>query len=116
MRGESLADAGIHANSVYAASKAALRSLARTLSADLVDRCIRVNAISPGPVTTPIFGRMGLTPDAIDELAARIHQNVPLKRFGVPREIALAAVFLALDESTFFVGAELVVDGGMSQL
>lgn len=107
---------GMPANSVYAASKAAVRSLARTLSADLVDRGIRVNVISPGPVTTPIFGRLGLSPEARDEFFARVQQNVPLKRFGEPREIALAAVFLASDESTFFVGAELVADGGLSQL
>ena len=107
---------GIPANSVYSASKAAVRSLARTLSADLVDRGIRVNVISPGPVTTPIFERAGLTPQGREELAARVVQNVPLKRFGDPREIAHVAVFLASDESTFFVGAELVADGGLSQL
>lgn len=107
---------GMPANSVYGASKAALRSFARTLSADLVDRGIRVNVISPGPVTTPILGRMGLTPQQQDELRTRVQQNVPLKRFGDPREIAHAVVFLASDESTFFVGAELVADGGMTQL
>ena len=103
-------------SSVYSASKAALRSLARTLSADLVDRGIRVNVISPGPIITPIIGRMGLTPQAQQDFAARIQQDVPIKRFGDPREIAHAAVFLASDESTFFVGAELVADGGLSQL
>ena len=107
---------GMPANSVYSASKAAVRSLARTLSADLVDRGIRVNVISPGPVTTPIFDRVGLTPQGREELTARVVHNVPLKRFGDPREIAHAAVFLASDESTFFVGAELVADGGLSQL
>lgn len=107
---------GTPATSVYAASKAAVRSFARTLSADLVDRGIRVNAISPGPITTPIFGRLGLAPEALDGLAANIQQQVPLKRFGDPHEIAHAAVFLASDESTFFVGAELVADGGLSQL
>ena len=107
---------GMPNNSVYAASKAALRSFARTLSADLVDRGIRVNVISPGPVTTPIFCLLGLAPEALDEFAARVRQNVPLKRFGDPHEIAHAAVFLASDESTFFLGAELVADGGLSQL
>ena len=107
---------GIPGSSVYAASKAAVRSLARTLSADLVDQGIRVNVISPGPVTTPILDRLGLTPEAREEFAANVRQNVPLKRFGDPHEIAHAAVFLASDESTFFVGAELVVDGGLSQL
>src|SRR3989454_2958989 len=107
---------GMAGTSVYAASKAAVRSLARTLSADLMDRRIRVNVISPGPVTTPILDRLGLSPEARQEFAARVQQNVPLKRFGDPREIAHAAVFLASDESTFFVGAELVADGGLSQL
>ena len=109
---------GMPGSSVYAASKAALRSFARTISADLVDRGIRVNVISPGPVTTPIFSRpiMGLTSDAREGLVSSITQQVPIKRFADPREIALAAVFLASDESTFFVGAELVADGGMSQL
>src|SRR5436309_1561729 len=105
---------GMPASSVYSASKAAVRSLARTLSADLVDRGIRVNVISPGPVTTPILDRLGLSPEARWEFDARVRQNVPLKRFGDPREIAHAAVFLASDESTVFVGAELVADGGLS--
>ena len=109
---------GMPGSSVYAASKAALRSFARTISADLLDRGIRVNVISPGPVTTPILSRpiMGLTADARDALVSHILQLVPIKRFADPHEIAHAAVFLASDESTFFVGAELVADGGMSQL
>ncbi len=107
---------GMPATSVYAASKAALRSLARTLSADLVDRGIRVNVISPGPVSTPIFDRLGLTREALEALAANVQQQIPIRRFGDPHEIAHAAVFLASDESAFFVGAELVADGGLSQL
>ena len=107
---------GMPGTSVYAASKAAVRSLARTLSAELVDRGIRVNVISPGPVTTPILDRLGLSPEAREQFAAEVRQSVPLKRFGDPREIADAAVFLASDESSFFVGAELVADGGLSQL
>jgi NAD(P)-dependent dehydrogenase (short-subunit alcohol dehydrogenase family) len=107
---------GMPASSVYAASKAAVRSFARTLSADLVDRGIRVNVISPGPVATPIVDRMGLTPEGRKQFEAQMQQTVPIKRFGDPQEIAQAAVFLASDESTFFVGAELVADGGLSQL
>lgn len=109
---------GMPGSSVYAASKAALRSFARTISADLMDRGIRVNVISPGPVATPILSRplVGLTADARDALVSNIVQLVPIKRFADPHEIAHAAVFLASDESTFFVGAELVADGGMSQL
>ncbi len=109
---------GMPGSSVYAASKAALRSFARTISADLVERGIRVNVISPGPVATPILSRplMGLSTEAREALVANITQQVPIKRFADPREIAHAAVFLASDESTFFVGAELVADGGLSQL
>lgn len=107
---------GMPGTSVYAASKAAVRSLARTLSAELVDRGIRVNVISPGPVSTPMIDRVGLSPEAREQFAARVRQTVPLKRFGEPREIADAAVFLASDESSFVVGAELVADGGRSQL
>jgi len=107
---------GMPGTSVYAASKAAVRSLARTLSAELVDRGIRVNVISPGPVTTPILDRLGLSPEAREQFTAQVRQSVPLKRFGDPREIADAVVFLASDESSFFVGAELVADGGLSQL
>jgi NAD(P)-dependent dehydrogenase (short-subunit alcohol dehydrogenase family) len=107
---------GMAGASVYSASKAAVRSLARTLSADLKDRGIRVNVLSPGPVVTPIYERLGLPPEMLATTTERIRAQVPLGRFGDPREIAQAAVFLASDESTFFVGAELVADGGMSQL
>ena len=107
---------GLPNASVYSASKAAIRSLARTLSADLKDRGIRVNVISPGPVRTPIYRRNGLVPEAQAEIARRLEQQVPLGRFGDAREIAKAVVFLASDESSFFLGAELVADGGMSQL
>lgn len=102
--------------SVYSATKAAVRSLARTLSADLKDRHIRVNVISPGPVATPILGRMGLPPEALEVVLAGMQAQVPAGRFAEADEIANAAVFLASDESRFFVGAELVADGGMSQL
>jgi NAD(P)-dependent dehydrogenase (short-subunit alcohol dehydrogenase family) len=107
---------GMPGTSVYAASKAAVRSLARTFSADLKDRGVRVNVISPGPITTPFIGRTGLPAEALDGVRAGIQAQVPLGRFGEPREIAQAAVFLASDESSFFVGSELVADGGMSQL
>ena len=107
---------GLPNASVYSASKAAIRSLARTLSADLRGRGIRVNVISPGPNRTPIYRRNGLVPEAQAEIARRLEQQVPLGRFGDAREIAKAVVFLASDESSFFLGAELVADGGMSQL
>ena len=107
---------GVPNASVYSASKAAIRSLARTLSADLKHRGIRVNVISPGPTRTPIYRRNGLAPMAQEEIANRLERLVPLGRFGDANEIAKAVVFLASDESSFFLGAELVADGGMSQL
>jgi NAD(P)-dependent dehydrogenase (short-subunit alcohol dehydrogenase family) len=107
---------GMANSSVYAASKAALISLARTLSADLVGRNIRVNAISPGPVTTPILGRMGLAPEALEQTLQSIASQVPMKRFGRPEEIAKAALFLASSDSSFLLGSEIIADGGMSQL
>jgi NAD(P)-dependent dehydrogenase (short-subunit alcohol dehydrogenase family) len=102
--------------SVYSASKAALLSLARTLSAELVGRNIRVNAISPGPVTTPIFGRLGIPAEALEETRRSIVSQVPMKRFGRPEEIAKTALFLASSDSSFLLGSEIVADGGMSQL
>lgn len=107
---------GMPNSSVYAASKAALLSLARTLSGELIGRGIRVNAVSPGPVTTPIFGKLGLPADQVQGLAQQIQAQIPLGRFGNPVEIAKAVVFLASDESTFTVGSELIIDGGMSNL
>jgi NAD(P)-dependent dehydrogenase (short-subunit alcohol dehydrogenase family) len=102
--------------SVYAATKAALRSLARTLSAELVGRGIRVNAVSPGPIATPIMGRSGLTPEQVEGFGKMLIEQVPLKRVGQPSEIASAVRFLAGTESSFVVGAELVADGGLTQL
>jgi NAD(P)-dependent dehydrogenase (short-subunit alcohol dehydrogenase family) len=107
---------GMPNSSVYAASKAALITLARTLSAELVDRGIRVNVVSPGPVTTPIFGKLGIAADALDETLKNIKAQVPMKRFGRPEEIAKTVLFLASDDSSFLLGTEIVADGGMSQL
>src|SRR5215471_16387946 len=107
---------GLPGSSVYAASKAAVRSLARTLSAELIERKVRVNAIAPGPIETPIFGRLGLAPQAVDELAKVILGRVPAKRLGRPNEIADAVLFLASPAANYIVGVELNVDGGMSQL
>ena len=107
---------GMPTSSVLAASKAALITLARTLSAELVGRGIRVNALSPGPVTTPIFERLGLPPEAIEETARKLREQVPMKRFGRPEEIAKTALFLASSDSSFLLGTEIVADGGMSQL
>ena len=107
---------GMPNTSVYAASKAALITLARTLSAELVDRGIRVNVVSPGPVTTPIFGKLGIAADALDEVLKNVQTQVPMKRFGRPEEIAKTVLFLASDDASFILGTEIVADGGMSQL
>lgn len=107
---------GMPNSSVYAATKAALISLARTLSGELIGRGIRVNAVSPGPVSTPLYGKLGLSEADLKAMAGGILEQIPAKRFGQPSEIAKAVVFLASDESAFTVGSELIIDGGMSNL
>ena len=107
---------GLPGSTVYGASKAAVVNLAKTLSADLLQRGIRVNVVSPGPVATPILDRMGLPEEATRQLKEQITERVPLKRFGQPDEIAAAVLYLSSSESAFVVGTELVVDGGMIQL
>jgi len=102
--------------SVYAAAKAALRSLARTLSAELISRGVRVNAVSPGPITTPFLGKLGLPEADLKARVDRLQSQVPAGRWGLPSEIAQAVVFLASDEAAFTVGSEFVIDGGMSNL
>ena len=107
---------GMPGSTVYGATKAAVVNLAKTLSADLLQRGVRVNVVSPGPVATPILDRMGLGEEQTRQLRDRITDQVPLKRFGRPEEIASAVLYLASAESAFVVGTELVVDGGMIQL
>lgn len=102
--------------SVYGASKAALRSLVKSMGLELIKREIRINAISPGPIATPIFDRFGLPPDAVRARKGEIEEKSPIKRFGSPDEIAKVALFLASDDSSYVVGEEIVVDGGMSLL
>ena len=102
--------------SVYGASKAALRSLVKSLSLELIGRGIRINAISPGPIATPMFERFGLPADTVQAIKGDIEHKSPIKRFGTPEEIAKVALFLASDDSTYLVGEEIVVDGGMSLL
>jgi NAD(P)-dependent dehydrogenase (short-subunit alcohol dehydrogenase family) len=99
--------------SVYSASKAALSALARGAALELASRGIRVNAVQPGPITTPIFGKMNLSAEARDAFAKRVAEQLPLGRFGSPEEVARAALFLASDDSAFVTGHELSVDGGM---
>jgi NAD(P)-dependent dehydrogenase (short-subunit alcohol dehydrogenase family) len=107
---------GMPNSAVYAASKAAVISLAKTLSAELLPRGARVNVVSPGPVRTPLYGKLGLDAATLEATAAQIQAQVPLGRFGTPEEVATTVLHLAAPESAFIVGTEIVVDGGMSQL
>jgi len=102
--------------SAYSATKAALRSLARTAAAELVGRGIRVNTVAPGPIVTPILGRTGLPQEAIDEFTKRIVERVPMKRFGQPEEVAGAVAFLASQDASYITGVEINVDGGQGQI
>lgn len=102
--------------SAYSATKAALRSLARTAAAELAGRGIRVNTVAPGPIVTPIFGRTGLSQEAVDEFAKEVISKVPMKRFGQPEEVAGAVAFLASQDASYITGVELNVDGGMGQI
>ena len=102
--------------SVYAATKAAVRSLSRSWASELSPRGIRVNTLSPGPIETPIFDKMGLPREALDGFAEGMIQQVPLGRFGKPQEMAKAALFLASDDSSYVQGAELSADGGVAQV
>lgn len=107
---------GMPNSSVYAASKAALISLAKTLSAELLPRGARVNVVSPGPISTPLYGKLGLDKATLDATAASIQGQIPLGRFGTPEELASTVLHLSAKESAFIVGSELIVDGGMSNL
>jgi NAD(P)-dependent dehydrogenase (short-subunit alcohol dehydrogenase family) len=107
------ASKGAEAFSVYSASKAAVRSFARCWTTELRHRKIRVNAISPGPVDTPILDKGGLTRERINEYVVA---SVPMGRVGTPDEVAKAAVFLASDDSSYVTGIELFVDGGTAQV
>lgn len=100
----------------YAATKAAVRSFARGMSVELAPRGIRVNCVSPGPIATPIWGKVGLTEQQAQEAGAKIVSTVPAGRFGTSEEIADAVVFLASDESKYAVGIDLYIDGGMGQV
>jgi NAD(P)-dependent dehydrogenase (short-subunit alcohol dehydrogenase family) len=103
---------GLPAWSVYGASKAAVRSFARTWTTDLKARRIRVNAISPGPIETPLFDKAGVTREDVTQFLA----SVPMGRVGTPDEVANAAVFLASDDASYITGTELFVDGGAAQV
>lgn len=107
---------GFGGDSIYSATKAAIRSLARTWTTDLKARRIRVNAISPGPIDTPGLNSLGGTPEQTTQFKAQMTSIVPLGRIGDADEIAKAVVFLASDDSSYVTGAELFVDGGMAQV
>jgi NAD(P)-dependent dehydrogenase (short-subunit alcohol dehydrogenase family) len=111
-----VASKGLSANSVYSATKAAVRSFARTWTTDLKDRHIRVNAVSPGPIETPGLNDLLASTGAGEERLKMISNNVPLGRLGTPDEIAKAVVFLASDDSSYVTGTELFVDGGFAQV
>jgi NAD(P)-dependent dehydrogenase (short-subunit alcohol dehydrogenase family) len=111
-----VASKGLSSNSVYSATKAAVRSFARTWTTDLKDRCIRVNAISPGPIDTPGLSDLLASSETGEQRKKMISNTVPLGRFGTPEEIAKAVTFLASDDSSYITGTELFVDGGFAQV
>jgi len=108
---------GRFGTSIYSAAKAAVRSLARSMALELLPRRIRVNVLSPGMTDTPIISREGGPPGMTPEqLAAVITSTIPMRRRGTPEEMAKAALFLASDDSSYCLGSEILVDGGMTQL
>jgi NAD(P)-dependent dehydrogenase (short-subunit alcohol dehydrogenase family) len=111
-----VASKGLSSNSVYSATKAAVRSFARTWTTDLKDRGIRVNAISPGPIDTPGLSELLASSETGEQRKKMISNTVPLGRFGKPEEIAKAVVFLASDDASYITGIELFVDGGFAQV
>lgn len=116
LTGTTMTEQGLAGLSVYTATKAAVRSLARTLSSELLERGIRINTISPGLIETPIYGKLGLPPEAVQEWAGQLLKKVPAGRFGRAEEVAKAVLFLASDDSSYMVGENLLYDGGMGSL
>ena len=114
MTSTAMTERGIAGMSVYAATKAAVRSLARSLAAELLDKGIRVNVVSPGLTETPIYGKLGLPQAAVQEWAGALLKQVPAHRLAQADEIAQAVLYLASNESSYVTGANLQVDGGMA--
>ena len=108
------AHVGMPNSSVYAASKAAVLSLNKVFATELAPRKIRVNAVSPGPVETPLYGKLGLAKEEVEGFGAVLGEKILLKRFGQSSEIAKTVSFLASDDASFITGAEIVVDGGLT--
>ncbi|MFY0255232.1 SDR family oxidoreductase [Chitinophaga sp. 30R24] len=111
-----VAEKGVPQHAAYAASKAAVRSLARSFSAELLDRSIRVNVLTPGPADTPVFDSVTNTPEEAAAVKAGMAAFAPVKRIGTPEEMAAASLFLASADSAFMAGAELLLDGGIRSL
>uniref|UniRef100_A0A7S3MEL2 Uncharacterized protein n=1 Tax=Spumella elongata TaxID=89044 RepID=A0A7S3MEL2_9STRA len=116
LNGSNTAHMGVASTSAYAATKAGLNSLAKTLSRDLLPRRIRVNVVNPGPIATPIVTKVGIPADMVDEVMKGFIAQVPVGRIGRPDEITGYVAFLLSDKSTFILGTELTIDGGFSQL
>ncbi|RBQ04047.1 SDR family oxidoreductase [Pedobacter miscanthi] len=111
-----LNEIGFGGSSLLSASKAALRSVVRVASAELAAQEIRVNAVSPGPIGTPFWGKIGLPDDVLQGAAEAITNQTALKRFGLPEEVAKAVLFLASDDASYITGHEIAVDGGINQV
>lgn len=107
---------GFENGTIYSATKGAVRNLARTMSTDLAPRGIRVNVVSPGPIETPIYGKMGMTEEQLNGMAESFAAMVPMKRFGTSSEVAKAVLFLASDDSSYVLGEEILVDGGIATI
>lgn len=112
LTGSTVDSQGYPGMSVYAATKAAVRSLARSLSAELVGRGVRVNVVAPGPIETPIWTKSGLPQEILEGMSKGIVEQIPIHRFGKPEEVARAVLFLASDDSSYVLGESLLVDGG----
>ena len=108
------ADLGMATSSAYGATKAALSSLARTLSNELAERGIRVNEVSPGPIETPIYDKLGMPAEQVDGFKGMMSDLVPVKRFGSAEEVAKAALFLASPDSSYLLGSKIRIDGGFA--
>ena len=116
LNGSVVAQKGFPTATVYSATKAAVVNLAKTLSTDLLSKNIRVNTLSPGPIDTPIFARMGGTAEQVKQTQEGMASHVPLKRLGTVKEIARTVLFLASDDSSFILGSDISVDGGVGQI